>query len=103
MLYSSPELLKFIIIILGKLLGIGNILLLIGLLYVYWESYKEMKSKYSVGLLFFASFFLLQTVALTVTFFIRTFDASFGALPLFTIVSLEFIALSILLKITWER
>jgi hypothetical protein len=93
----SPEFLN-VIIFSSKLLGIGNVFLLTGLLYIYWRSYKEMKSKYTMGLLFFASFFLFQTIALLVAlFFVRWFVTEFF------IVLLEFIALSILLKISWER
>lgn len=93
----SPEFLN-VIIIFSKILGIGNIFLLTGLLYIYWRSYKEMKSKYTSGLLFFASFFLFQTIALVVALFsIKWFVTEFF------IVLLEFIALSILLKISWER
>ncbi len=93
----SPEFLN-VIIISSKILGIGNIFLLTGLLYIYWRSYKEMKSKYTSGLLFFASFFLFQTIALVVALFsIKWFVTEFF------IVLLEFIALSILLKISWER
>lgn len=93
----SPEFLN-VIIIFSKILGIGNIFLLTGLLYIYWRSYKEMESKYTSGLLFFASFFLFQTIALVVALFsIKWFVTEFF------IVLLEFIALSILLKISWER
>ena len=96
MLYIPSYLLNLIIIS-TKILGIGNILLLTGLLHMYWKSYKGMKSKYTLGLLFFASFFLLQTIALaTSLFIIKWFITEFF------IVFLEFIGLSILLKISWE-
>ncbi len=38
-------------------LSYANILLLLGLLYIYWGSYKELKSRYTTGLLFFAPVF----------------------------------------------
>jgi len=96
MLYIPPESLN-VIIISSKILSIGNILLLTGLLYMYWRSYKGMKSKYTLGLLFFGSFFLFQTIALAVAvFFVRWFVTAFF------VALLEFIALAILLKISWE-
>lgn len=96
MLYIPPEFVNILVIV-SKILGIGNIFLLTGLLSLYWRSYKGMKSKYTLGLVFFASFFLLQTIALVIAlFFIKWFVTAFF------IVLLEFIALSILLKISWE-
>ena len=96
MLYISPEFLN-VIIISTKLLGIGNIFLLTGLLYIYWRSYKGMKSKYTLGLVFFASFFLFQTIALAAALLFITWF-----ITAFFMVLLEFIGLSILLKISWE-
>ena len=83
--------------------GLANIILLVGLIYVYWGSYKEIKSGYTVGLLFFASIFLIQTVVLTavIAFIVGHLENWFGFLGIFTVVFLEFIALSILLKISW--
>jgi hypothetical protein len=96
MLHIPPEFINILIIV-SKILGIGNIFLLTGLLSLYWRSYRGMKSKYTLGLVFFASFFLLQTIALVIAlFFIKWFVTAFF------IVLLEFIALSILLKISWE-
>ncbi len=96
MLYMSTEFLSIIIII-SKILSIGNIFLLTGLLYLYWRSYQGMKSKYTLGLVFFASFFLFQTIALAVALFlVKWFVTEFF------IVLLEFVGLSILLKISWE-
>jgi hypothetical protein len=96
MLYIPSEFINILVIV-SKILGIGNIFLLTGLLSLYWRSYQGMKSKYTLGLVFFASFFLLQTIALVIAlFFIKWFVTAFF------IVLLEFIALSILLKISWE-
>jgi len=38
-----------------------NILLIIGLLYLYGQNYLKMKSKYTVGLMVFAALFLIQS------------------------------------------
>ncbi|MBI4162639.1 MAG: hypothetical protein HY513_03070 [Candidatus Aenigmarchaeota archaeon] len=42
-------------------LHILNILLAIGLLYVYGQNYVKIKSKYTAGLIVFVSLFLLQS------------------------------------------
>jgi hypothetical protein len=88
--------------------GMINVSLLISLLHSYWKTYQEVKSEFTIGLLFFATFLLMQ----------NTFSAIFLALPL--LVPLEFtgtelggpripllliniiqlVALSILVKIT---
>ena len=87
---------------------IVNICLLLGLIYVYWGSYKESKSKFSIGLLFFSSVFLLKSVLFIVgitVFVLGGFGGTGGDGPplgFFLINILECIALAILFKITWE-
>ena len=39
-----------------------NILLLVGLLMVYGNSFRKIRSEFTAGLLFFAGFFLLQNL-----------------------------------------
>ena len=48
-------------------IGIGavNILLLFGLLYIYWTSYRKIKSEFTIGLLYFTLVLLLQNVLAT--------------------------------------
>lgn len=41
---------------------IVNIILLIGLLVIYIRNYKNFKLKYTGGLIFFAAFFLIETL-----------------------------------------
>ena len=88
----------------GLAFGVANVVLLLGLINIYWKSYKDIQSGYTVGLLFFALIFLLQTIVLTVViaFIVNHLEDWFGFLGIFTVVFLEFIALSILLKISWE-
>ena len=86
--------------------------LLLGLLYVYWGSYKKVKSKFTIGLIFFASTFLLKSIiliALILAFIMFPFphviNGSDGGPPIalvFLVNIIECIALSILLKISWK-
>lgn len=41
---------------------IVNVILLAGLIYIYLQNYRRMHSKFSLGLLFFAAFFLIQNL-----------------------------------------
>ncbi|BDZ69865.1 hypothetical protein [Methanobacterium petrolearium] len=94
---SSMELWSFYI---AAIIGIGNILLLVGLFYIYWQNYKEIKSKFNLGLIFFATFLLLQSLFLTLSIlFHGGFGRGVGVLLAINNLIL-FIALSILLKIT---
>ena len=59
-------------------IGIANVCLLLGLLYLYWDTYRQVKSKFTIGLLYFSTFLLFQNIVSTI----------FLALPLFA--QLEF-------------
>ncbi|MBI4999918.1 MAG: hypothetical protein HZB92_00095 [Euryarchaeota archaeon] len=94
----------------GTIVGLINIGLLLGLLSVYWKSYRKTKSKFAVGLLFFGSMFLLRDVFSMLFMIVFSIDSS-GAIqngsqgdPFgFLITNLiESVALAILFKITWE-
>jgi hypothetical protein len=39
-----------------------NVLLLIGLIVVYWNSFRKIRAEFTAGLLFFAGFFLIQNL-----------------------------------------
>lgn len=39
-----------------------NIILLVGLLYVYGSNYRKLRSKYTAGLMFFVGFMLVETL-----------------------------------------
>jgi len=90
---------------------IANICLLLGLVYVYWGSYKQVKSKFAIGLLFFASTFLLKSILFVTILSIFVLGGFQGITDgggkgnpfgLFLLSIIECIALSILFKITWE-
>jgi len=79
---------------------IGNIGLLSGLLYLYVKSYRQIKIGFTVGLILFASVLLLRSI-ITIGFLIIDTDALIGR-PTYVGGIIEFVALVILLKITWD-
>jgi len=93
--------------------GIVNVILLIGLLYAYWKTYKQIRSKFTIGLLYFASFLLLQNIAITIAsaiplilplvpYHVSDYDLGRPHIVLFFINLIQLIALIILYKITTE-
>jgi len=89
--------------------GIANVCLLLGLFYIYWNSYRDMKSEFTIGLLYFTLVLLMQNIAATVFLAILNFNGA-GAtdaeaidhlLELFSINIIQFVALGILFKITY--
>ena len=91
-------------------IGIANVCLLSGLVHFYWGSYKQMKSKFTIGLLYFALILLIQNilaiVALAVFSILDVEVHEVGGTEVYSILLLVnvalLIALSILFKITWE-
>ena len=79
---------------------IGNIGILSGLLYLYVKSYRQIKIGFTLGLMLFASVLLLKSIA-TIVLLIIDNDAILNYHGIIGGV-IEFIALSILLKITWD-
>jgi hypothetical protein len=79
---------------------IGNIGLLSGLLYLYVKSYRQIKIGFTVGLILFASVLLLRSIV-TIGFLIVDIDTLISR-PTYIGGIIEFIALAILLKITWD-
>ena len=85
------------------ILNAVSIFSLIGLLYVYYKNFKNIKSKFTIGLMIFAALFLLQNL---VTFYfnitmMKYYTPEFELYEcIFTI--LQTLAFLILLKITWE-
>lgn len=96
-------------------IGIINVCLLLFLLKEYIKTYKQVKSGFTIGLLYFSTFLLLQNIV-TTTFLalhliissdISSINATVSEingprLPLFLINMVQLIALSILFKITRE-
>ena len=90
------ELATFIKIV-SVIVIIMNILLLLGLAYVYYNSYKEIKIDLTLGLLIFVSVFLIKNV-LTL---ILSFNVADGRFSIVLFESgIELIAFIILYKLT---
>ena len=110
MIYSTVELiisdiLPFspIIGFLDILVSLANIILLIALLYIYWDSYKKVKSQFTIGLMLFATFLLFQNFLFSgFLLFHNAFRVPEIDLPLLLLNITEFLALVVLLKITNE-
>ncbi len=91
-------------------IGVANICLLVALLYVYVKNYKRIRSKFTVGLVVFASLLLLQNIITTLFLVLNLlmgghlhgFDIDRPQFPLSSVNLIQLIALSILLYITWE-
>lgn len=102
-----------LVIYISVAVGIANVILLIGLLYAYWKTYRQIRSKFTIGLLYFASFLLLQNIATTIAsavplllplipYHVPDYDLGRPHIALLFINLVQLIALSILYKITKE-
>lgn len=106
----GPTIMILIYIAFG--IGLANVCLLLGLLNSYWKTYKEIKSQFTIGLLYFASFLLVQNILVTLASVIpliihvvpfKISNTAFGPQIVFILVNMiQLIALSILYKITRE-
>lgn len=94
-LFEYPGI-KLIAIII-ELLNIG---LLSGLLYLYTKSYRQIKIGFTVGLILFAIMLLIKSIV-AIGFLIVDTDALIGH-PAYIGSIIEFIALAILLKVTYD-
>ena len=99
-----------ILIYIAFAIGLANVCLLLGLLNSYWKTYKEIKSQFTIGLLYFASFLLVQNILVTLASVFpliihvvpfRISNTEFGPQIVFILVNMiQLVALSILYKIT---
>ncbi|BDZ67033.1 hypothetical protein [Methanobacterium ferruginis] len=96
-------------------IGIVNIFLLLFLLKEYLKTYKQIKSGFTIGLMYFSTFLLLQNIVTTIFLALHLImlsdispmnanisEINGPRLPLFLINVVQLIALSILFKITRE-
>jgi len=98
------------IVLAAVIVGIANIGLLSGLFYFYWNSYKEIKSKFTTGLIYFTVILLVQNIlaimAMALFAFLGIEMHESGATEVYFILLLveaaQLIAFLILFKITWE-
>ena len=80
-----------------------SILLLFGLLFVYYKNLKTARSKFTIGLFIFAVLFLIQnSVSLYYYLTMMAYYAPEVEVHVFILTLLQTIAFAILLKITWE-
>ncbi len=77
-----------------------NMGLLSGLIYLYIKSYRQIKIGFTIGLMLFASFLLLRSI-FAVVFLVLDNDMISGNHEFLSSI-IEFIALAILLKVTWD-
>ena len=80
-----------------------SILLLLGMLYVYYKNLRTARSKFTIGLFIFAVLFLIQSLV-SLYYYITMMDyyAPDVEVHAFILTLLQTIAFAILLKITWE-
>ncbi|MFH0957063.1 MAG: hypothetical protein V1813_04370 [Candidatus Aenigmatarchaeota archaeon] len=80
-----------------------NVALTLALIYVYSRNHKLVKSKMTLGMLFFALAFLIEN-ALGFYFYESLLVQGFSAVTTFNLVvkSFETVGLLILLYVTWE-
>lgn len=74
--------------------------LLMGLLYLYAKSYRQIKIGFTVGLILFAILLLIKSIS-TIIFIFVDADVFIGR-PVYIGGIIELIALTVLLKITWD-
>ncbi len=98
------------IIYIAIAVGIANVCLLSGLVYFYRESYKQLESKFTIGLLYFSTILLIQNILLVIALAIflilgieiHKLDGTEHYTILLLINLAQLIALTILFKITWD-
>lgn len=91
-------------------IGVINICLMMGLLYSYFKTYKEIKSGFTIGLLYFTSLILIQNIFTTLYLAIQLLVAPDPTAviteirepikPLLFINIIQLIALTILYRLT---
>ncbi len=86
-------------------LGINglNVLLTVVLIYIYFKNHKLVKSKMTMGMLFFAVMFLIEN-ALSLYFYNSLLMQGITSITTFHLVVkfFEMIGLLVLLYVTWE-
>jgi hypothetical protein len=83
------------------LIAAGNILLLAAIIYVYGTTYWKLRAAFTAGLLFFASFFLIQNVVAVYSYLVMSDFYAPSIIPFVLVMNLtQFIGLLILLKIS---
>jgi len=86
------------------LLTLANIVLILVLLYIFYQSYKEIKSRFTLGLMIFAVVLLVNAVIQCPVFYtLFTIEEHCPFTPYYTVASgFQFIALLILIYLVRE-
>ncbi len=80
-----------------------NVILLAGLIYIYFQNYRRMHSKFALGLLFFAAFFLVQNLmAIYFQVAMVNYYTPEVSEHIFILTSIQTLGLVILSFITWR-
>ena len=84
-------------------LSVISTILLLMLLYVYYKSLRNIKSKFTMGLFIFAFLFLVQNLV-SLYYYITMMDYYVPEVEkhVFIFTLLQTIGFAVLLKITWE-
>lgn len=82
------------------IIELANIALAGGLLYLYVKSYNQIKIGFTVGLILFATLLLIKNVVIVA--FILTDSSAIMDKPYYIGEIIQLIAMTILLKITWD-
>ena len=81
-----------------------NSLLLLGLLNIFVQNYKAMKTKISLGLIIFSAVLLLQNLtAIAFNFLMMNYYSMQTELPAFVLALIQLIALIVLFWISWKE
>lgn len=84
-------------------LNLLNVLLSLGLLYIYLRNYRVVKSVFSLGLMFFASMILVQNAA---ALYFQTMMIDYYSMEVagfaFILTALQAVGLAVLLYVTWK-
>jgi len=81
-----------------------NSLILIGLLWIFSQNYKALKTKISLGLIIFSSLLLLQNLtAIALNFLMMNYYSMETELPAFILSLIQLIALIVLFWISWKE
>ncbi len=84
-------------------LAAASIAVLVGLLYVYVANYRHLRSPLSLGLIVFASFFVVENLA--AAYFYLAMSASEGsnvAIPMLALNAAELIGFATLFYVSWR-
>ena len=82
--------------------SVANICLLGGMLYVYLEQYRKVKSKFTTTLVLFVLLFLAQNILFSIYFLFNLPETVINAVLPLVFLGLEFIALALFLMVTRE-